>query len=120
MADRPPDSRSAQSDPADTRDPFFIPCPVCAESREVSETKKGKPYVHCDDCCVQVFERKERVIARLHKVSRRRKGETAYEVRRAKLDIQSSKPLRKARPGRPREPDKTLEKSLTAQDIFWE
>ena len=36
--------------------PMF-PCPVCTQPREVLTTKKGKPYLHCDPCLVQVFVR---------------------------------------------------------------
>jgi len=36
--------------------PVF-PCPVCTEPREVRITKKGKPYLVCDPCGVQVFIR---------------------------------------------------------------
>jgi len=36
--------------------PMF-PCPVCADPREVRQTKKRKPYIVCDPCGVQVFVR---------------------------------------------------------------
>jgi predicted RNA-binding Zn-ribbon protein involved in translation (DUF1610 family) len=32
-------------------------CPICARSLEVRLTKKGKPYLTCDPCGVQVFIR---------------------------------------------------------------
>ncbi len=35
----------------------MFPCPVCADPREVKLTKKGKPYVTCDPCGIQVFVR---------------------------------------------------------------
>ena len=35
----------------------MFPCPVCTEPREVRSTKKGKPYLCCDPCGVQVFVR---------------------------------------------------------------
>lgn len=34
-----------------------FPCPVCARTLEVRLTKKGKPYVTCDPCGVQMFIR---------------------------------------------------------------
>ena len=35
----------------------MFPCPVCAAPCEVKLTKKGKPYLVCDPCGVQVFVR---------------------------------------------------------------
>lgn len=35
----------------------MFPCPVCTQPREVRVTKKGKPYLVCDPCGVQVFIR---------------------------------------------------------------
>ncbi len=35
----------------------MFPCPFCAGPREVRLTKKGKPYVTCDPCGIQVFIR---------------------------------------------------------------
>jgi hypothetical protein len=37
----------------------MFPCPVCADPREVRESKKGKPYIVCDSCGVQLFVRNE-------------------------------------------------------------
>ncbi len=34
-----------------------FPCPACMGPREVRITKKGKPYLICDPCGVQVFFR---------------------------------------------------------------
>jgi DNA-directed RNA polymerase subunit RPC12/RpoP len=34
-----------------------FPCAVCAAPLEVRETKKGKPYVICDPCGMQMFVR---------------------------------------------------------------
>ena len=39
---------------SDTRQ---FPCCVCAAPLEVRETKKGKPYVICDSCGMQMFIR---------------------------------------------------------------
>ena len=41
--------------PTNTNHKF--PCPVCTDAREVKLTKKGKPYITCDPCGVQVFIR---------------------------------------------------------------
>lgn len=35
----------------------MFPCPVCTDRREVRTTKKGKPYVVCDPCGIQLFVR---------------------------------------------------------------
>lgn len=34
-----------------------VPCPVCRLSAPVKETKKGKAYVTCGECGLQVFAR---------------------------------------------------------------
>jgi len=39
------------------RKPLLSPCPVCHGTCEVKITKKGKPYVICDPCGVQLFVR---------------------------------------------------------------
>jgi transcription elongation factor Elf1 len=35
----------------------MFPCPVCTGPREVRLTKKGKPYIVCDPCGIQMFVR---------------------------------------------------------------
>jgi transcription elongation factor Elf1 len=47
--------------------PRLFPCPVCGDAREVRTTKKGKgkPYIICDLCGVQMFVRVETGIRRL-------------------------------------------------------
>ena len=37
----------------------LFPCPLCGEGLEVSQSKKGKPYVVCNGCGVQMFVRNE-------------------------------------------------------------
>lgn len=32
-------------------------CPVCTSPREIRITKKGKPYIVCDPCGIQLFVR---------------------------------------------------------------
>lgn len=39
----------------DTANKF--PCPVCAKPLDVRQSKKGKPYVVCEACGIQVFIR---------------------------------------------------------------
>jgi transcription elongation factor Elf1 len=41
------------------RNKRLFPCCVCGEPREVRTTKKGKPYLICDACGVQMFVRVE-------------------------------------------------------------
>lgn len=35
----------------------MFPCPICGEALQVRESKKGKPYVVCNSCGVQLFVR---------------------------------------------------------------
>jgi transcription elongation factor Elf1 len=35
----------------------LFPCCVCGKPREVRTSKKGKPYLHCDPCGLQMFVR---------------------------------------------------------------
>jgi len=39
------------------RNPRLFPCCVCGEGRDVRMTKKGKPYIICNPCGVQMFVR---------------------------------------------------------------
>jgi transcription elongation factor Elf1 len=50
------------------RDLRLFPCCVCGEAREVRTTKKGKPYMICDPCGVQMFVRVETGIRRLEQL----------------------------------------------------
>jgi len=36
-----------------------FPCPLCGQGLRVRQSKKGKPYVVCDGCGVQMFVRNE-------------------------------------------------------------
>ena len=38
-------------------DKQMFPCPVCAQPREIKQTKKRKPYIVCDSCGLQLFVR---------------------------------------------------------------
>lgn len=42
----------------------LFPCPICGEGLEVRESKRRKPYVVCNACCVQMFVRCEPGIRR--------------------------------------------------------
>jgi len=46
----------------------LFPCCVCGEGREVRTTKKGKPYLICDLCGVQMFVRVETGIRRFEQL----------------------------------------------------
>ena len=50
------------------RDLRLFPCCVCGEAREVRMTKKGKPYMICDPCGVQMFVRVETGIRRFEQL----------------------------------------------------
>jgi DNA-directed RNA polymerase subunit M/transcription elongation factor TFIIS len=50
--------------PIPSAKPCF-PCPLCLTGLNVRESKKGKPYLVCDPCGVQMFVRAEPGIRRL-------------------------------------------------------
>jgi hypothetical protein len=50
------------------REPMHSPCPVCAEVRHVRITRRGKPYLHCDPCGVQLFIRGQAGIQRFEEL----------------------------------------------------
>lgn len=52
----------------------MFPCPVCADPREVRTTKKGKPYVVCDPCGIQVFVRGPAGISAFNRLADRADG----------------------------------------------
>jgi hypothetical protein len=37
----------------------FFPCPVCVNGLDVRKSKKGRPYIVCDRCGVQMFVRND-------------------------------------------------------------
>ena len=45
-----------------------IPCALCQNPLEVKNSKKGKPYVCCEDCGMQMFIRFEAGITRLQRL----------------------------------------------------
>lgn len=52
------------------RKPHF-PCPVCGEGLDVRTQKRGKPYVICNRCGVQLFIRLEAGIRKFHELVER-------------------------------------------------
>ena len=55
-----------------------FPCPVCTDVREVRLTKKGKPYVVCEPCGIQVFVRGPAGIAAFNRLVDRASGEDLW------------------------------------------
>jgi DNA-directed RNA polymerase subunit RPC12/RpoP len=45
-----------------------FPCPLCGDPLDIRESKKGKPYVVCNGCGVQLFVRNEAGIQRFEKL----------------------------------------------------
>lgn len=54
----------------------MFPCPVCMQAREVRVTKKGKPYLVCDPCGVQVFVRGQAGIEEFYRLLQRTNHES--------------------------------------------
>ena len=46
----------------------LFPCPLCGGGLEIKSSKKGKPYVVCDGCGVQMFVRNQQGIRRFEKL----------------------------------------------------
>ncbi len=47
----------------------FFPCPlICGDRLEIRESKKGKPYIVCNTCGLQMFVRTEDGIRRFKKL----------------------------------------------------
>ena len=44
------------------------PCPLCGQSIPIKSSKRGKPYLVCDPCGVQLFIRKEPGILKLREL----------------------------------------------------
>ena len=45
----------------------FFPCPICGERLDVRTSKKGKPYVVCQACGMQMFVRTQPGIQKFEK-----------------------------------------------------
>ena len=63
----------------------LFPCPVCKEALEVRRTKKGKPYVVCNSCGIQLFVRVQAGIDAFNRLVERAETEDIWEEL-AKLD----------------------------------
>lgn len=50
----------------------LLACPLCGRPLDVRVSKKGKPYVVCDDCGLQLFVRGANGVARLRETTRTR------------------------------------------------
>jgi DNA-directed RNA polymerase subunit RPC12/RpoP len=48
-----------------------FPCPICSMPQDVRGSKKGKPYITCNTCGVQVFIRGKVGIAEFNKLLER-------------------------------------------------
>ena len=46
----------------------LFPCPLCGEGLDIRESKRGKPYVVCNRCGVQMFVRVEAGIRKFEKL----------------------------------------------------
>lgn len=46
----------------------WFPCPICGAALDIRESKKGKPYVVCNACGVQLFVRNGAGIRRFEKL----------------------------------------------------
>lgn len=55
-----------------------FPCPVCMDARDVRLTKKGKPYLVCEPCGIQVFVRGPAGIAAFNKLADHASGEDLW------------------------------------------
>ncbi len=53
---------------AEVGGPPLFPCCLCGEGLEVRQTKKGKPYMICDGCGMQMFVRIDPGIQRLEEL----------------------------------------------------
>jgi hypothetical protein len=55
-----------------------FPCPLCEEGLDVRESKKGKPYVICNPCGVQLFVRGEKGIRRFEQLLEKAESENIW------------------------------------------
>ncbi len=58
----------------------YFPCPVCKKLKEVEMTKKGKPYLTCNDCGVQLFVRLKKGILKFNNECKIEKKGEIYTV----------------------------------------
>lgn len=62
----------------------YFPCPVCGELRVLEQTIKGKPYLTCNDCGVQLFVRGKEGI---RKISEQLADYTAVGISKGKMSL---------------------------------
>jgi len=65
MQDNTADANVTLGDQQDEGKNKYFPCPICGEMREVSYSKRSKPYCTCNDCGVQRFIRGKTGIKKL-------------------------------------------------------
>jgi len=58
--------------------PLF-PCPICCEGLNVKQSKKGKPYIICNPCGLQMFVRTEPGIKKFNKLVEEAESENLWE-----------------------------------------
>lgn len=56
-----------------------FPCPVCGEGLDVRTQKRGKPYVICDRCGVQLFVRLEAGIRKFQELVEKAQFENVWQ-----------------------------------------
>lgn len=75
---------------------FYFECPLCGRALDVRLSKKGKPYVTCDQCSLQMFVRGPAGITRFGELAHASDGRRMLDIAPKRL------PPPKGRPGRPR------------------
>ena len=91
--------RHPQTDAASQSPTFYFPCPICGTSLDVRLSKKGRPYLTCDACGMQLFVRTDEGVRRFEKLVRTEDGRPASEL----IAIRPAAPPAPKRPrGRPR------------------
>ena len=59
---------------------FYFACPLCGKQLDVRASKKGKPYVTCNDCSLQLFVRGPAGIERFDKMAHTYDGRAKAQV----------------------------------------
>lgn len=78
---------------------FYYPCPICSTLLDVRLSKKGRPYLTCDQCGMQLFVRTDEGVRRFEKLVVTKDGRPAAEA----VTYRAAPPPPPKRPrGRPR------------------
>jgi hypothetical protein len=77
---------------------FFFPCPICSTLLDVRLSKKGRPYLTCDECGMQLFVRTDEGVRRFEKLVRTEDGRPASEVVTYRAAPPSTPKRRRGRP----------------------